>query len=55
MKGPAEEDICTTWGMTVKASGLCNAYCEAMACDSAEPQASEKVTLAVSRPTPWLA
>lgn len=39
---PAEEDICTTWGMTGKVNGLCNAYCEAMDCDSAEPQASEQ-------------
>jgi hypothetical protein len=39
---PAEEDICTTWGMTGKVNGLCNAYCEAMDCDSAAPQASEQ-------------
>ena len=39
---PAEEDICTKWGMTGKVNGLCNAYCKAMDCDSAEPQASEQ-------------
>jgi hypothetical protein len=39
---PAEEDICTTWGMTGKVNGLCNSYCEAMDCDSAAPQASEQ-------------
>ena len=38
---PAVEDICTNWGMTGKVNGLCNAYCEAMDCDSAEPNASE--------------
>jgi len=39
---PAAEDICTLWGMTGKVNGLCNAYCEAMDCDAAEPQASEQ-------------
>jgi hypothetical protein len=39
---PAEEDICTTWGMTGQVNGLCNAYCEAMDCDADEPQASEQ-------------
>jgi len=39
---PAEEDICSKWGFTGKINGLCNAYCEAMDCDSAEPQASEQ-------------
>jgi len=39
---PASEDICTKWGMTGKINGLCNAYCEAMDCDAAKPQASEQ-------------
>jgi hypothetical protein len=42
---PAVEDICTQWaewGFTGKVNGLCNAYCEAMDCDAAEPQASEQ-------------
>jgi len=39
---PAVEDICTKWGFTGKVNGLCNAYCEAMDCDSAEPRASLK-------------
>ena len=39
---PAVEDICTQWGMTGKVNGLCNAYCEAMDCDAAEPHASER-------------
>ena len=37
---PAVEDICTKWGYTGKVNGLCKAYCEAMDCDSANPQAS---------------
>jgi hypothetical protein len=41
-KTPSEENICTKWGMTGKVNGLCNAYCEAMDCDAAEPQASEQ-------------
>lgn len=39
---PAVEDICTNWGFTGKINGLCNAYCEAMDCDAAEPQASDQ-------------
>ena len=35
---PSEETICDT--ETGAAFGLCNAYCEAMDCDSATPQAS---------------
>ena len=35
---PAEETVCD--GQTGAAYGLCNAYCEAMDCDSPEPQAS---------------
>jgi hypothetical protein len=38
---PAEEDVCTDAGLTGRAWGLCNAYCEAMDCDSDDPQASE--------------
>ncbi len=37
---PAVEDVCTAAGLSGKAYGLCNAYCEAMDCDAAEPQAS---------------
>lgn len=39
---PAVEDICTTWGFTGQVNGLCKAYCEAMDCDDAAPQASEQ-------------
>ena len=39
---PAVEDICTKWGFSGKVNGLCNAYCEAMDCDSPERQASEQ-------------
>jgi len=39
---PAAEDICPLWGFTGTINGLCNAYCEAMDCDDAEPQASEQ-------------
>jgi hypothetical protein len=37
---PAGDDICTKWGFSGKINSLCNAYCEAMDCDSANPQAS---------------
>lgn len=37
---PAIETVCD--GQSGAAFGLCNAYCEAMDCDSGEPQASEK-------------
>lgn len=37
---PASESICD--GEVGAAYGLCNAYCEAMDCDSEEPNASEK-------------
>jgi hypothetical protein len=36
---PADEFICD--GQVGAAFGLCNAYCEAMDCDSLDPQASE--------------
>ncbi len=39
---PAEESVCDGFGLTGKAWGLCNAYCEAMDCDDANPQASEQ-------------
>jgi hypothetical protein len=39
---PAVEDICTKWGFSGKLNGLCNAYCEAMDCDSENPQASDE-------------
>ena len=37
---PSEETVCD--GQVGAAYGLCNAYCEAMDCDSDEPKASEK-------------
>ena len=37
---PAQEDACA--GESGAAYGLCNAYCEAMDCDSANPQASDQ-------------
>lgn len=39
-KTPHEETICD--GQTGAAFGLCNAYCEAMDCDSENPHASQK-------------
>ncbi len=36
---PDEETVCD--GFEGAAYGLCNAYCEAMDCDSKEPQASD--------------
>lgn len=37
---PAEESICD--GLTGAAWGLCNAYCEAMDCDSSSPEANDQ-------------
>jgi len=37
---PAEETVCDDAGLTGAAWGLCNAYCEAMDCDSEDPNAS---------------
>ncbi len=37
---PAEEVVCAD--ETGAAKGLCNAYCEAMDCDSADAEASSK-------------
>ena len=37
---PAEEDVCDV--LEGAAYGLCNAYCEAMDCDSEEAQASDE-------------
>jgi len=42
---PAEEDICD--GQIGAAFGLCNAYCEAMDCDSDSPNANESACLKV--------
>ena len=39
---PAAEDICTKWGFSGNVNGLCNAYCEAMDCGSANSQASDQ-------------
>jgi hypothetical protein len=39
---PAVEDTCAKWGYTGKLNGLCNAYCEAMDCDSDNPHASQQ-------------
>lgn len=37
---PSEETVCDE--LEGAAFGLCNAYCEAMDCDSEEPKASER-------------
>lgn len=37
---PAEEDVCD--GLSGRAFGLCNAYCEAKDCDSADHRASDR-------------
>lgn len=37
---PAEETICDEAGLSGASWGLCNAYCEAMDCDSDNPKAS---------------
>jgi hypothetical protein len=37
---PSEENVCD--GQTGAAFGLCNAYCEAMDCDSGSPEASDR-------------
>ncbi len=37
---PSEEQICS--GYEGRLFGLCNAYCEAMDCDSEEPHASDR-------------
>jgi len=42
---PAEEDVCD--GQVGAAFGLCNAYCEAMDCDSDSPNANELACLEV--------
>ena len=38
---PAEETVCD--GLSGAAFGLCNAYCEAMDCDSDSTKASQKM------------
>lgn len=38
----AAEDTCSQYGYTGKLNGLCNAYCEAMDCDSDNPHASKE-------------
>ena len=38
---PSEETVCTDAGLTGAAWGLCNAYCEAMDCESDAPNASQ--------------
>lgn len=43
---PSGETICQ--GLTGAAHGLCTAYCEAMDCDSANPQASPKACAKVA-------
>ena len=42
---PAEENVCD--GLSGAAFGLCNAYCEAMDCDSVAPNANETACLKV--------
>lgn len=44
---PSQETVCD--GQTGAAYGLCNAYCEAMDCDSPSPQASPKACSRVQR------
>ena len=39
---PAVETVCDDAGLTGAAWGLCNAYCEAMDCDSPNTRASER-------------
>ncbi len=39
---PSAEDVCTAAGLVGAAWGLCNAYCEALDCDSDDPKASAK-------------
>ncbi len=43
---PSVEEVCD--GQVGAAFGLCNAYCEAMDCDSEEPQASEQACMMVA-------
>ena len=38
----AAESVCDGFGLTEKAAGLCSAYCEAMDCDDANPQATDQ-------------
>ena len=42
---PTEESVCD--GLSGAAFGLCNAYCEAMDCDSEAPNANETACLKV--------
>ena len=44
-KTPTEESVCV--GLSGAAFGLCNAYCEAMDCDSEAPNANETACLKV--------
>jgi hypothetical protein len=39
---PAQESVCYELGLEGRAWGLCNAYCEALDCDSSDPKASPK-------------
>ena len=39
---PAVEDVCALAGLAGALKGLCNAYCEAMDCDSNDPRASAR-------------
>ena len=45
---PAEETVCDQIGLTGASWGLCNAYCEAMDCDSDNTKASDKACEQVS-------
>lgn len=45
---PAEEDVCASAGLEGPLKGLCNAYCEAMDCDSANPYANENACAKVA-------
>lgn len=46
---PAEETVCDDMGYSGRTWGLCNAYCEALDCDSDFSRASDKACEAVLR------
>lgn len=46
---PAQDDACSTAGLSGASWGLCNAYCEAMDCDGDAPKASPKACEKVLR------
>ena len=46
---PSQETVCDDAGLRGAAKGLCNAYCEAMDCDSDNTKASDKACEQVSK------